>query len=106
MVKTPVGVSWPGLPEEIVEGAIGTPLGNNTGRCVHKLTTSKAGPSGLSSGAQTYSPFLSALAASITGRLPRSTAWAEAIPETNSAAADATSASDRGFMAATMVHAI
>src|SRR4029450_6370540 len=46
--------------------------------------------------------FLSALAASITGRLPRSTAWAEAIPETNSAAAEATSVSDRGFMAARM----
>src|SRR5215813_12274430 len=56
MVKTPVGVGWPGRPVLTLERAIRTPLRYTYATCSVTLATISKGPSGARSGSHTYSP--------------------------------------------------
>src|SRR4051794_16219782 len=100
MVKTPVGVSWPLVPLDTVEAAIGTPLRNRTRRCVSRFTMARAGPSPLSSGAHTNSPLLRVGASARMSRLPRSTCWATVGAGSSDVARTAAEARTRSISAA------
>lgn len=56
IVKIAVGVSCPGMPDEIVDTPIGTPFLYTNARCAFRLTIIVTGPSGAICGAQKYSP--------------------------------------------------
>ena len=71
---------------DTVDAATGTPLRNKTSRCVSRFTTTSAGPSLPSSGAQTYWPGFKVSTMSRMARLPRPTCCAEALADINSVA--------------------
>src|SRR5439155_19776287 len=56
IVKTPVGVRWPGRPVLTLDRAMRIPLRYTYATCSVVLATISKGPSGARSGSQTYSP--------------------------------------------------
>src|SRR6266536_4519225 len=59
IVKTPVGVGWPGRPVLTLDRAMRIPLRYTYATCSVVLATINKGPSGARSGSQTYSPVFS-----------------------------------------------
>src|SRR6266513_1247173 len=59
IVKTPVGVGWPGRPVLTLDRAMRIPLRYTYATCSVVLATISKGPSGARSGSQTYSPVFS-----------------------------------------------
>src|SRR5438874_10050500 len=59
IVKTPVGVRWPGRPVLTLDRAMRIPLRYTYATCSVVLATIRRGPSGARSGSQTYSPVFS-----------------------------------------------
>src|SRR6266568_64445 len=56
IVKTPVGVGWPGRPVLTLDRAMRIPLRYTYATCSVVLATINKGPSGARSGSQTYWP--------------------------------------------------
>src|SRR5438874_11987846 len=77
IVKTPVGVGWPGRPVLTLDRAMRIPLRYTYATCSVVLATISNGPSGARSGSQTYSPVFSV---TVSGETRRPTVKVSADP--------------------------